>query len=165
MELQAKRATTKMPWLWLLIVAAGTEALSGCGLSTNERIDVDAKVFSKRVVAPFATGMIGSVYCNQAFKEHGSKESWIAACGESGYYLGSNFANKINEVFESNRIFQKSIWIDPDGQQVTMMPTETFIQRGQPCRLYRSTVELDGLLEIMTGEACRGVDGVWRTND
>lgn len=149
------------------IVASVLAALLvvGCVAGPDGRVRPDPNVFSREGTVPVAAGLVGALVCNQLFKGHGSKEGWTAICGVGGYFLGRSFVAQSNTVLERNRINESSSWTDPDGRQVTMVPTETYYEGSTPCRQYRTTVEIEGETEILTGRACRQYDGTWRAVD
>jgi surface antigen len=136
--------------------------LSGCVTDQYGRVRPDPNVFSGEAFASLGTGLVGALICNKLFKGHGSREGWTAACGIGGYFVGRAFYQQSNQVLERNTVGQTSTWTDPDGRTVSMQPTRTFYQGSVPCRDYRTTVEINGQTEILTGTACRQPDGTWR---
>ncbi|MDH3688742.1 MAG: hypothetical protein OEU36_04585 [Gammaproteobacteria bacterium] len=137
-------------------------SLAGCVAGPGGRVQPDPYVFGKSSIVPLGTGLVGALICNQLFEGHGSRDGWTAACGIGGYFLGRSFTRESNTVLERNPIGQASTWRNPDGQTMTMTPTRTYYEGSTPCREYRTTVEIDGQSEILTGTACRLPDGTWR---
>lgn len=145
-----------------LTVIVFTLMLSACAVDQQGRVGPDGNVFNRNTFIPLASGLLGSLACYELFKGHGSKAGWTAACGVGGYLLASSYTQKSNQILESNQIGQTSSWSDPDGKDYSMTPTSTYYQGSTPCRTYRSTVEIEGKTEILTGTACRQSDGSWK---
>ena len=145
-----------------LAVIASTLILTACSVNQSGQVVPDSRVFSKSTFAPLAGGLLGSLACYELFKDHGSKEGWTAACGVGGYLLARTYTMESSQVLETNRIGESSSWSDPDGREYTMTPTDTYYSGSTPCRNYRSSVEIDGQTEILTGKACRQSDGTWK---
>lgn len=140
-----------------------TVSLTACVTGTDGRVRPDPQVFGKDSVVSLGSGLVGALVCNQLFEGHGSRDGWTAACGLGGYFLGRSFTRQSNTVLERNPIGQSASWQDPDGRNVTMTPTKTYYDGSTPCREYRTTVEIHGQTEILTGTACRQTDGTWRS--
>ena len=145
-----------------IVVIALTFLLTACAVNQNGQLVPDTRAFSKSTFAPLAGGLLGSLACYELFKGHGSKEGWTAACGVGGYLLARTYTMESSKVLERNQVGQSSSWSDPDGRNYTMTPTDTYYSGSTPCRTYRSSVEIDGQTEILTGKACRQNDGTWK---
>ena len=85
-----------------------------------------------------------------------------AACGAAGYFASTAFMQQHSQALESNNLGQTSSWTDPDGSAHSVTPTKTYYIDNSPCRDFRQTVEIDGQIEIMEGQACRQRDGTWK---
>ncbi len=145
-----------------LAVIALTFLLTACAVNQRGQVVPDTRAFNKGTFIPLASGLLGSLACYELFKDHGSKAGWTAACGVGGYLLARTYTQESSNVLEHNRVGQSGSWSDPDGRHYTMTPTDTYYSGTTPCRTYRSTVEIDGQTEILTGQACRQGDGTWR---
>ena len=145
-----------------VVVIALTFLLTACSVNQTGQVVPDTRVFSKSTFAPLAGGLLGSLACYELFKGHGSKEGWTAACGVGGYLLARTYTIESSQVLERNQIGQSSSWSDPNGRNYTMTPTDTYYSGSTPCRNYRSTVEINGQTEVLTGQACRQSDGTWK---
>lgn len=146
----------------LMALSVASVVLAGCATNQNGRVVPDTSVFNKNSTISLGAGALGGLVCNQLFEGHGSRDTWTAICGAGGYFLGQTFTRNSNDVLENNTLGQSSSWNDPDGGKVAMRPTRTYYDNSQrPCRDYRTTVELDGHTEILTGTACRRPDGTW----
>ena len=143
-------------------IIALTLLLSACAVNQQGQLVPDTRAFNRSTFIPLASGLLGSLACYELFKGHGSKQGWTAACGVGGYLLARTYTQESSRILERNQVGQTSSWSDPDGRNYTMTPTDTYYSGSTPCRTYRSTVEIDGQSEILTGKACRQGDGTWK---
>ena len=143
-------------------LVAAIVGLSACAVTPNSSVGADPNVFNKETVIPLGGGILGAVVCNKLFKGHGSRQGWTAACGAAGYFASTAFVKQHSRALESNQVGQTTSWSDPDGKAHSVTPTRTYYRDNVPCRDFRQTVEIDGKVEIMQGQACRQADGTWK---
>lgn len=92
-----------------------------------------------------------------------------------GAYVGSEVGRSLDKAdqmhanqagqraFESAPTNQPVAWHNPDsGHSGTVTPTRTYVDDGQPCREYQTTVTIQGKTEKAFGTACRQADGSWK---
>lgn len=146
----------------LVTISILTLLVSACAVNQQGQVVPDQQTFNKRTLLPLGAGLLGAEVCRQLFKGHGSKKGWTAACGVAGYLVSSTFVRQNNQALENNKIGETSRWDDPDGKTYSVTPTRTYYQGDTPCREFRQTVEIEGQLETLTGQACRQANGTWK---
>ena len=57
-------------------------------------------------------------------------------------------------------------WNNPNiGNSGTIVPTQTIVSNGQPCREFTQTIIVGGQSQQGYGRACRQADGSWRISN
>ena len=145
-----------------LVAVSCAVLMTACAVNQNGRVTPDGQTFNKQNTLPLGAGLLGAAICNQLFKGHGSQKGWTAACGAAGYFISTSFVKQSSQAFETNKTGQTTSWQDPDGKQHSVTPTRTYYEANRPCREFRQTVEINGQVEVLTGNACRQSDGTWK---
>jgi len=82
---------------------------------------------------------------------------------EIGQSMDASDQAQTQQILESNRTGQSTIWNNPDtGSEYRVMPTRTYKSGKQDCRDFTTWAVIDGYEEEVKGTACRQPNGVWK---
>jgi surface antigen len=90
-----------------------------------------------------------------------------------GALVGGNIGRSMDQAdrqrtalaLETSRTGAPTYWRNPDnGNQYTVVPTQTVQTPKGPCRDYTVDAVMGGRVEKVHGTACRQPDGTWRTS-
>jgi surface antigen len=145
-------------WTNYLVAATMGIALVGCSDISNQGVGA--------VTGGVLGGALGSTI-------GGGSGRTVAIIGGTilGSLLGSQVGksmdqadqmrfNQALETAPTNKAYQ---WQNPDtGNAYIIVPTNTVVVRGQPCREFTTTANIGGKSERIYGKACRDASGQWK---
>lgn len=92
-----------------------------------------------------------------------------------GTLAGSSVGKSMDELdrLKAKQATQNSLEYLPDGQtsswqnpntshEGTVTPTQTYYQKGRPCRHFKQQITIDNQTQYASGVACRRHDGTWQ---
>ena len=141
--------TTKQPFAVALILALAMLVTASCATKSETGAATGA----------VAGGVVGAVV--------GGKTGLLvggALGGLFGYGVGRSIEREDQRqmamALERN---QAVTWTNPDtGVVYVLQPTQTFTQRGEPCRNFRLEGDVERNQREYVGTACRQPDGSWQ---
>jgi len=91
--------------------------------------------------------------------------AWLGSeIGKSLDKADAAYANRnAKHTLENTQTGRTTAWRNPDsGHSGTFTPTKTYLESGEYCREYQTTVTVGGKTEQAYGKACRQPDGQWK---
>lgn len=142
-----------------IIVSCGV-ALGGC--ASNPTQEQSGMVIG---------GILGGALGSQVGGGHGSTVATVVGTligasigGNVGRSMDERDRIKVAHALETAHTGVASEWRNPDsGNHYSMVPTNTYSDRGLPCREYVIDGLVGGKREKIYGTACRQPDGSWKT--
>ena len=151
----------------LITMLSALSILSACAESQSNQ---------KQTIGTIIGAGIGAIVGSHVGKGKGKLAS-VALGTLGGALAGSQLGKALDDIdrmkanetqqsaLEKNKDGESSTWQNPNtGNSGRITPTRTARNQntGEDCREYEHEIVVDGKKELVTGTACRKLDGTWR---
>lgn len=159
--------TNKNRLLGALVIIFIASALAGC-----------AGTYTKKDTGTALGALTGGALAYGLGKDSSNKEIWTVLGIGLGAMMGSSIGAQLDErdrllagqslqaTMETAPDNTAGGWNNPNsGNSGTIVPTQTIVSNGQPCREFTQTIIVGGQSQQGYGRACRQNDGSWRISN
>ena len=159
--------TNKNRLLGALVIIFIASALAGC-----------AGTYTKKDTGTALGALTGGALAYGLGKDSSNKEIWTVLGIGLGAMMGSSIGAQLDErdrllagqslqaTMETAPDNTAGGWNNPNsGNSGTIVPTQTIVSNGQPCREITQTIIVGGQSQQGYGRACRQNDGSWRISN
>ena len=137
-----------------------------------------AGTYTKKDTGTALGALTGGALAYGLGKDSSNKEIWTVLGIGLGAMMGSSIGAQLDErdrllagqslqtTMETAPDNTAGGWNNPNsGNSGTIVPTQTIVSNGQPCREFTQTIIVGGQSQQGYGRACRQADGSWRISN
>ena len=137
-----------------------------------------AGTYTKQGIGTAIGALTGGALAYGLGKDSSNKEIWTVLGLGLGAMMGSTIGAQLDErdrllagqslqaTMETAPDNTAGGWNNPNsGNSGTIVPTQTIVSNGQPCREFTQTIIVGGQSQQGYGRACRQNDGSWRISN